>query len=383
MLFINNDDVQTILTMEDALRVLEDGHGELAKMELVARPRVDIYTETPNVGAFHRWGTMEGSSKGLQRHAIRMKSDIVSWRDHGGGRVEDKYCMEPGLFCGLIHLFDTSNGEPLAIINDGYLQHIRVGALAGLGVKYLAKSDTPVLGMLGAGGMARSHLMAFAAVRKIQRVQVYSPTQASRALYAKEMAELIGVEVVPCKAPEDVARDADILATCTNSIQPTVHSEMISPGMHLTKVSGEWAPDVYPRIDVAIGSDPLAQVVQGVPIDGSQGFTTYLAGNVEALREAMGPGRRRDATTEGGRRTRGRGEEGFTGRITPLAGLISGSGAGRESDDEVSASGGVVGSDGKQGLQFVTVSSLVYDLAKQAGLGREIPTEWFTQDIRD
>ena len=50
---------------------------------------------------------------------------------------------------------------------------------------------------------------------------------------------------------------------------------------------------------------------------------------------------------------------------------------------EVSASGGVVGSDGKQGLQFVTVSSLVYDLAKQAGLGRKIPTEWFTQDIRD
>jgi alanine dehydrogenase len=37
----------------------------------------------------------------------------------------------------------------------------------------------------------------------------------------------------------------------------------------------------------------------------------------------------------------------------------------------------------KQELQFVTVGSLVYDLAKQAGLGREVPTEWFLQDIRD
>ncbi len=90
MFFINNDDVRQILTIEDTLRVLEDGHRELARQELVARPRVDIYTETDREGAFYRWGTMEGASKGLHRHAIRMKSDIISWRDHGGGRVEDR-----------------------------------------------------------------------------------------------------------------------------------------------------------------------------------------------------------------------------------------------------------------------------------------------------
>ena len=128
MLFINNDDVQKVLHIEDALRVLEDGHLELARQELVARPRVNIYTETNSAERFHRWGTMEGSSKGLHRHAIRMKSDIISWRDLGDGkRVEDKYCYEPGLYCGLIFLFDTNNGEPLAIINDGILQHMRVG----------------------------------------------------------------------------------------------------------------------------------------------------------------------------------------------------------------------------------------------------------------
>ncbi|MDP2645075.1 MAG: hypothetical protein Q8P24_09055 [Desulfobacterales bacterium] len=381
MLFINNDDVQQVLRVADALRVLEDGHRELAAMTLVARPRVDIYTETPAAGAFYRWGTMEGSSKGLQRHAIRMKSDIVSWRDHGGGRVEDKHCMQPGLYCGLIFLFDTSNGEPLAIINDGYLQHIRVGALAGLGVKYLSKADASVVGMMGAGGMARSHLEAFVAVRPIKRVQVYSPTRENCERYAREMAQQLDVEVIPCKRPADVARGVDILATCTNSIQPTIYAEMIEPGMHLTKVAGEWAPDVYPRIDVAIGGDPRAQLVQGLPVDDSQGFTTYLAGDLEALRGALGPGRRRDALTGGSGQNREDGH--FKGRITPLVDLIVGSEAGRESDDEVSASGGVVGMGGKQGLQFVTVSSLVFDLAKKAGLGREVPTEWFTQDIRD
>jgi hypothetical protein len=36
-----------------------------------------------------------------------------------------------------------------------------------------------------------------------------------------------------------------------------------------------------------------------------------------------------------------------------------------------------------QGTQFHAVAGKVYELAKQAGLGREIPTEWFLQDIRD
>src|SRR5438309_7447360 len=111
MLFISNNDVQRVLRVDEALAALEEGHRELARQDLVARPRVDIYTETDNADRFHRWGTMEGSSKGLHRHAIRMKSDIISWRDIGDGRrVEDKYCTQPGLFCGLIFLFDTNSG---------------------------------------------------------------------------------------------------------------------------------------------------------------------------------------------------------------------------------------------------------------------------------
>jgi ornithine cyclodeaminase/alanine dehydrogenase-like protein (mu-crystallin family) len=379
MLFINNDDVQQVLTVEETLRVLEDGHAELARQELVARPRVDIYTETDNPERFHRWGTMEGSSKGLHRQAIRMKSDIISWRDIGDGkRVEDKYCYQPGLFCGLIFLVDTNNGEPLAIINDGYLQHMRVGALAALGVKYLAKQDASVVGMLGSGGMAHSHLEAFAAVRRLKRVQVYSPTREHRETFAREMSEKLDLEVIPCASPEEAVRGADILSTCTSSVSPTVFASMLEPGMHLTQVMGEFHADVIPRIDVAIGGDPPSQVVQGVPVDDSRGFTTYLSGSREALERAMGSGSRREALAHGGRR-----KPETNARVVPLVDLIAGTAQGRLNDAEISASGGVSDGGGKQGLQFVTTASLVYDSAKRLGLGREIPTEWFLQDIRN
>ena len=153
-LILNNDDVNSVLTMEDTLRVLEEGHRELARGELAGRPRVDMYTETQDRDKFHRWGTMEGSSKALQRFAIRMKSDVVSWPVRNGVSVEDKYCVKPGLYCGLVFLFSTEDGAPLAIINDGNLQHMRVGALYGLGAKYLARKEASVVGMLGSGGMA-------------------------------------------------------------------------------------------------------------------------------------------------------------------------------------------------------------------------------------
>ena len=372
MLFLNNDDIQQVLTIEGVIQALEEGHAELARQELVARPRVDTYAETDTPGSFYRWGTMEGTSKALHRHAIRMKSDVVSWRQHGDGLVEDKYCVEPGLFCGLVFLFDTNTGEPLAIMNEGYLQHLRVGALAGLGAKYLAAENAASVGMLGAGGMARSHLMAFAAVRNIKVVKVFSPTKANRDLYAQEMSASLGVEVIPCDTAEEAVKGADILSTCTNSIVPTVFASMLEPGMHLTQVAGEFAPDVVSRIEVSVGGDPTSQVYSGVAIDDSQGFTTYLAGSRKALDEA-----RRGASS----RVRPRGSP--EARVVPLVDLIAGSAVGRTSDSEISASGGVRPGGGKQGLQFVTTGSLAFDLATQAGLGHEVPTEWFLQDIRN
>lgn len=374
MLFIDNKTVEEVLTIADTLRVIEDGHRELARGELAGRPRVDIYTETRSPESFHRWGTMEGSSSGLQRFAIRMKSDVVSWPVRHGIKVEDKYCVRPGLFCGLIMLFSTENGEPLAIINDGYLQHLRVGALYALGAKYLARQDASVVGMIGSGGMAHSHLMAFAAVRHINKVKVYSPNRDHRQLFAREMEKKLGADIVCCESAEETARGVDILATCTNSKEPTVFARMLEPGMHLTQVSGEFAADVYPKLDICLGGGPASQVVEGAAIDDSKGFTTYLAGNVAALEKAKGPARRR-----------ARNQEDFHGRLVSLPHLITGATPGRLSDQEISASSGVKvgGEDSVKGLQFVTVGSLVYDRAKAAGLGRELPTEWFLQDIRD
>jgi alanine dehydrogenase len=213
VLFLTNDDVQQVLTMEDCIRVLEEGYIEAARGELASRPRIDVITPTRTPKRFYRWGTMEGTSKSLHSHAIRLKSDVVYWTHADGRTTEEKYASRPGLFCGLVFLFDTDTGEPLALMQEGYLQHLRVGASNAIGVKHLAKREASVVGMLGSGGMARSHLEAFCAVRPIERVKVYSPNPEHREAYAREMAAMLEVNVEPVSSAREAVAGTDIVAT--------------------------------------------------------------------------------------------------------------------------------------------------------------------------
>src|SRR5919198_1202574 len=131
---------------------------------------------------------------------------------YAGARTQEKYCVRPGKFCGLILLIKIDNGEPMALINDGYLQHMRVGADSGIGAKYMARQDAEVVGMIGSGGMARTHADAFLVARKIKKIQVYSPTKAHREQYAEETSDRVGIEVVAVDKPQDVYKGAQVVA---------------------------------------------------------------------------------------------------------------------------------------------------------------------------
>src|SRR4051812_22959898 len=169
-LFLNNDDVTKVLTMADTIAALETAYLQVATKEAICRPRIDMRIPTSDPNRNYQWGSMEGGSTSGY-FAIRMKSDIVYESVYNGVRTQEKYCTRPGLFCGLVLLTSIETGEPLAFINDGVLQHMRVGADGGIGVKYMANPDAATVGLLGSGGMAHSNLQAFMAVRSIKRLQ--------------------------------------------------------------------------------------------------------------------------------------------------------------------------------------------------------------------
>ena len=252
MLIINNDLVAQLLTMDDCIRVQEAAFRELPTGGAIHRPRIDMYVPCEREDGYFRWGTMEGANDGF--FAIRMKSDIITWpKDASGNWTEEKYCREPGSYCGVIFLVSTRNGEPLAFINDGVLQHMRVGGGAGLGAKYLAREDTHVVGMLGSGGMARTFLEAFKCVRDVRLCKVFSPTPAHREAFAEEMSRRLNIEVRAVDDPRKAVHGADILSSCTDSMAPVYDAEWIEKGMHVTNLGRREMPEAAnERFDLVV-----------------------------------------------------------------------------------------------------------------------------------
>ena len=224
MIFLTNEQIQQVLDMKTCIAAMEDAYRELNEQRAGYRPRIDFYV--PQEPHYYRWGTMEGASRQLGVFAIRMKSDMLAWENQDGFMVEDKYCMERGRYCGLIFLLSTRNAEPLALMNDGYLQHMRVGACAGLGTKYLARKNSKVLAMIGSGGMARSYAEAIKQVRPIEVMRVFSPTRANREAFAAEMTEKLDMEVIPVDSPEKALKGADVVSLTTDSLVPVIKAAL-------------------------------------------------------------------------------------------------------------------------------------------------------------
>src|SRR5207253_3379798 len=106
--------------------------------------------------------------------------------------------------------------------------------------------------MLGSGGMAHSNLDAFMQVRRITRLQVYSPTATHRESFAREAAEKYGIEAKACSRPEEIYEGADIVAACTDSAVPVLDGRRIEKGAHVINIGGSGVPDdaTLARIDV-------------------------------------------------------------------------------------------------------------------------------------
>ncbi len=370
-LFISNDDVLSLLTMEATMAALESSYARIATEQAVCRPRIDIQIPTSDPDKTFQWGTMEGGAIG-DYFAIRMKSDILTQVVRDGNATEEKYCVKPGLYCGLVLLVDTRNGEPVAFLNDGILQHMRVGGDGGIGVKYMAREDAEVVGMLGSGGMSRSHMEAFTCVRNIKKLQVFSPTKANREAFATEMAAKYDIETVVCDAPEQVYRGAHILAALTDSTVAVTDGDFIEPGTHVVVIGGSGAPDAktLEMIDRSLrfGNAPQPW---GLPEFGhKRSRITYAAMDEETAKKCLSPDGQR-----GGARPAVAPD-----RMVDLGDVISGAERGRTGEDQITYSE----RGNMQGAQFYAVAGQVYERALETGYKtNEIPTEWLLQDIRD
>jgi ornithine cyclodeaminase/alanine dehydrogenase-like protein (mu-crystallin family) len=120
----------------------------------------------------------------------------------------------------------------------GRATSLRTAATSAVGTKYLAQDDATSIGILGSGVQAKNHLVALTCVRPIKKVKVYSRSPRNREEFAASMAKLLGIEVKPVETPEAALKESQIVLCATNSSAPVLMGRWLEPGMHVISIVG-------------------------------------------------------------------------------------------------------------------------------------------------
>jgi ornithine cyclodeaminase/alanine dehydrogenase-like protein (mu-crystallin family) len=314
MLYLTEDNVKQLLTMEMALQAVEAGLRSQGLDEAVNVPRGRCQTDTAMLHV------MAASSKRIGY--LGYKAYITSKK---GSHFH-------------VMLYSSKTAEPVALIEADYLGQVRTGAASGVATQCMARPDATEVGIFGSGKQARTQLWAVCKARNIARVQVYSPSEERRRRFAEEMTKFLSVEVQPVDRPETAAEDKDILITATTSRDPVLLGQWIADGTHLNVIGSNFLGKT--ELDVA-----ALQRCDMIVVDSKEQCRIEAGDFVKAL------------------------EEGALhwSNIQELSSVLVGRHPGRARSEDVTLfkSVGIA-------LEDVAVAAKVYEKAKAEKLGREV-----------
>jgi alanine dehydrogenase len=353
-LLLSNEDVDLALTMPDCLEAMEIAYRDLGVMQGANGVRSEILTPTSRDDALYSLLTMSGVVPRFGIGAVRINSDILTWPNSPAGLRRVKVPAAPNeRYVGLVLLFSTQTGEPLAIYPDGIVQRMRVGASCGLGAKYLARANASDIAILGTGWQAGGQAMAICAVRNVKRIRCFSPNRERREAFARDMGAKLGVEIIPSATAREAVSGADVVMCATNSMEPIFPAEWLESGMHVSSLK---------RLELD------ASVVAGADVT----FIHMRDAGSKTIRSA---GAELSSDTEEKKATL----SGKIGRATlpELTDLLLQRSPGRGSDRDITLFLNYTG----LGYQFAATGHVIYAKARELGLGRQIDTDLLTSAL--
>ncbi len=151
----------------------------------------------------------------------------------------------------IVVINDPDTLYPAAVMEGSVMSAVRTGANMGAAARHLAKKDSHVLAIFGAGFQGRTQLMALhEALPSIDDVRIFDPNPVQVASYVESMKRRTGITVRPCSSIEETTADADIVVTATGAAKPFLMPGHLAPGaLYLHMGSNECAYDVIKKAD--------------------------------------------------------------------------------------------------------------------------------------
>jgi ornithine cyclodeaminase/alanine dehydrogenase-like protein (mu-crystallin family) len=137
---------------------------------------------------------------------------------------------------GMVMLFSQETGEPLALMNASQITATRTAAVSAVATRLLARPDAVELGVIGAGVQARTHLVALACVRKLERARVACRNPEHAVRLVREVQDRLAFPIEPVGSNEDAVRGADMVVTATSAQEPVLKREWIADGAHINAI---------------------------------------------------------------------------------------------------------------------------------------------------
>jgi ornithine cyclodeaminase/alanine dehydrogenase-like protein (mu-crystallin family) len=315
-LHINEAEVRQLLTMAAAIAAVEEVSKRQAEATAIIHPRRRF--ELPNHGFFHYMAAL----------------DTV-----GGYIATKQYTYVKGKLSFLVTLYSAETGELLALIEADWLGRLRTGAASGVATKYLAKKLAKAAAIIGTGGQARTQLEAVHNVRMLDAVYVYGRDQARRSKFCDEMSEHLGVSCYPMQSVADATRNAEIICTATTASHPVLGGQDLALGVHINAIGANHAHK--------------QELEESVVEKANLIFVDSLAQSKQEAGDLVIPFAKKPERWA---------------EVHELADLVGGKTPGRTSDSQITLfkSNGIAAWD-------LAVAAKVYKLAKEKGLGRELP----------
>ena len=222
ILFLNREDVESLLSMAECIEVVEEALRTLARGDAVQPLRSALWTPDRHGLLVVMPGMLGGGAGVVGAKVLTVIPDNFT-------RGEDSHQ-------GLVLLFAQATGRPLALFDAGAVTAIRTAAASAVATRALAREDAGDLAILGTGVQARSHLEAMKAVRTLRRVRVWSRNLENARRFAQQEGERLSLAVELVGTAREAVEEADLICTVTAATKPVLLGEWIAPGAHVNAV---------------------------------------------------------------------------------------------------------------------------------------------------
>jgi len=219
-LFLSSADVDDLLSTKEVIDAVEEAHADLATGDAVQPPITTL--DAPSSDA--RFLPMTAISARHDLAVVKFMADIPGNRERGLPAQRS-----------MIMVNSASTGECIAVIDGRIPTRDRTAAASAVATRHLARPDSSVLGLVGAGQLAREHVAHVCNVLPIERIVVWSRSPSTVRQFRDDIATE-GLPVQAVESPRDVVEAADIVCTLTPSRLPIIDGHWFRPGQHINAV---------------------------------------------------------------------------------------------------------------------------------------------------